>query len=163
MNEYSIGVLDDGINGFLDHWVQRHAGLESGAFALSCFPAFLMVIPAWAKICKNSNEFAKIQVNPTKSNQIRPLFLFQLLTPKFWLSLCSFRFRWHVPAWRFRVSAARVFDAGARRTTAGATVLPKTKMGPWCRSSTVTLVKNMKITKRTQFKNRTTRHPSPRG
>jgi len=32
-------------------------------------------------------------------------------------------------AWRFRVSAARVFDAGARRTTAGAAVLPKTKMG----------------------------------
>ena len=31
--------------------------------------------------------------------------------------------------WRFRVSAARVFDAGARRTTAGAAVLPKTKMG----------------------------------
>ncbi len=25
---------------------------------------------------------------------------------------------------------ARVFDAGARRTTAGAAVLPKTKMGP---------------------------------
>jgi len=50
--------------------------------------------------------------------------------------------------WRFRGSAARVFDAGdstlltagARRTTAGAAVLPKTKMGPWCRSSTVTLV-----------------------
>ena len=74
MNEYSIGVLDDGINGFLDKWVQRHAGLESGAFALSCLLAFLMVIPAWAKICKNSNEFAKIQVNPTKSNQIQPLF-----------------------------------------------------------------------------------------
>jgi hypothetical protein len=88
MNEYSIGVLDDGINGFLDKWVQRHAGLESGAFALSCLLAFLMVIPAWAKICKksnefakiqanrakNSNEFAKIQVNPTKSNQIKPLF-----------------------------------------------------------------------------------------
>jgi hypothetical protein len=69
MNEYSIGVLDDGINGFLNKWVQRHAGLESGAFALSCLLAFLMVIPAWAKICKNSNEFAKIQVNPTKSNQ----------------------------------------------------------------------------------------------
>ena len=32
-------------------------------------------------------------------------------------------------AWRFRVSTARVFDAGARRTTAGAAVLPKTKMG----------------------------------
>jgi hypothetical protein len=31
--------------------------------------------------------------------------------------------------WRFRVSTARVFDAGARRTTAGAAVLPKTKMG----------------------------------
>ena len=74
MNEYSIGVLDDGINGFLDHWVQRHAGLESGAFALSCLLAFLMVIPAWAKICKKPNEIAKIQVNPTKSNQIQPLF-----------------------------------------------------------------------------------------
>jgi hypothetical protein len=47
---------------------------ESGAFDLSCLFAFLMVIPAWAKIRKKPNEFAKIQVNPTKSNQIRPLF-----------------------------------------------------------------------------------------
>jgi hypothetical protein len=31
------------------------------------------------------------------------------------------------------------------------------KIGSWCRSSTVTLVKNMKITKRTQFKNRAIR------
>jgi len=54
---------------------------ESGAFALSYLLAFLMVIPAYAKICKKPNEFAKIQVNPTKSNQIQPLFLFQLLTP----------------------------------------------------------------------------------
>src|ERR1700733_1573739 len=29
------------------------------------------------KICKKPNEFAKIQVNPTKSNQIRPLFLWE--------------------------------------------------------------------------------------
>ena len=42
-----------------------------------------MVIPAWVKICEKPNEFAKIQVNPTKSDQIKPLFLFQLLTPKF--------------------------------------------------------------------------------
>jgi len=46
--------------------------LESGAFALSCLLAFLMVIPAHAKICEKSskkpNEFAKIQVNPTKSD-----------------------------------------------------------------------------------------------
>ena len=28
----------------------------------------MIVIPAWAKICENPNEFAKIQVNPTKSN-----------------------------------------------------------------------------------------------
>ena len=27
-----------------------------------------MVIPAWVKICEKPNEFAKIQVNPTKSN-----------------------------------------------------------------------------------------------
>ena len=81
MNEYLVGVLDDGINGFLDKWVQRHAGLESGAFALSCLLAFLMVIPAWAKICN-----LRIRKNPSKSDQIRPnqtSFLFQLLTPKF--------------------------------------------------------------------------------
>ena len=30
---------------------------------------------------------------------------------------------------------SRVFDAGARRTTAGAAVLPNTKLGPWGRSS----------------------------
>jgi transposase-like protein len=30
--------------------IDRHAGLESGAFALSCLLAFLMVIPACAKI-----------------------------------------------------------------------------------------------------------------
>jgi hypothetical protein len=41
---------------------------ESGAFALSYLLAFLMVIPAYAKICEKPNEFAKIQVNPTKSN-----------------------------------------------------------------------------------------------
>jgi hypothetical protein len=54
MNEYLVDVLDDGINGFLDKWVQRHAGLESGAFALSCLLAFLMVIPAGAKNPMNS-------------------------------------------------------------------------------------------------------------
>jgi hypothetical protein len=42
--------------------------LESGAFALSCLLAFLMVIPAWVKTREKPNEFAKIQVNPTKSN-----------------------------------------------------------------------------------------------
>ena len=63
MNEYSIGVLDDGINGFLDKWVlgadhrlvsiiDRHAGLESGAFAFSCLLAFLMVSPARARTIK---------------------------------------------------------------------------------------------------------------
>jgi hypothetical protein len=26
MKEHLTGALDDGINGFLDHWVQRHAG-----------------------------------------------------------------------------------------------------------------------------------------
>ena len=60
MKEYSIGVLDDEINGFLDHWVQRDASgagsLESGAFALSCLFAFLMVIPARAKICKSAKN-----------------------------------------------------------------------------------------------------------
>jgi hypothetical protein len=53
MKEYLTGALDDGINGFWDNWVQRHAGgagsLESGAFALSCLFAFLMVILARAK------------------------------------------------------------------------------------------------------------------
>ena len=57
MKEYLTGALDDGINGFWDHWVQRHTGgawsLESGAFALSCLLDFLMVIPARAKICSN--------------------------------------------------------------------------------------------------------------
>jgi hypothetical protein len=84
MNEYSMGVLDDGINGFLDHWVQRHAGLESGDFALSCLLAFLMVIPAprlssgqalppvWRrggsrKSCEKPNEIAKFQGNCAKS------------------------------------------------------------------------------------------------
>ena len=67
MNEYLVGVLDDGINGFLDKWVlgadhrlvsiiDRHAGLESGAFALSCLLAFLMVIPAGAKTPMNSTK-----------------------------------------------------------------------------------------------------------
>ena len=42
--------MDDWISGFLDKWIQRHAGLESGAFALSCLLAFLMVIPACAKV-----------------------------------------------------------------------------------------------------------------
>jgi hypothetical protein len=87
MKEYLIGVLgeDDGINGFLDKWVpvsiiDRHAGLESGAFALSCLLAFLMVIPAprlrsgqslpppfggggSRKLCEKPNEFDKIKVN----------------------------------------------------------------------------------------------------
>ena len=94
MQEHLTDVLNGGINGFLDKWVPgadhrlmsiigRHAGLESDAFARSCLLAFLMVIPAWVKICEKPNEFAKIQVNPTKSDQIKPLFLFQLLTPKF--------------------------------------------------------------------------------
>jgi hypothetical protein len=52
------------------------------------FPAFLL--SSWSfrpvrETIKKPNEFAKIQVNPTKSDQIKPLFLFQLLTPKFWL------------------------------------------------------------------------------
>jgi hypothetical protein len=40
MQKYLTGALDDGINGLLDNWVQRHAGLELGAFALSCLPYF---------------------------------------------------------------------------------------------------------------------------
>jgi len=102
MKEHLTDALDDGINGFLDNWVHgvdhrpsRWSRVmktyivifggawswESGAFALSYLLAFLMVIPAYAKICEKPNEFAKIQVNPTKSNQIQPHFLFQLLTP----------------------------------------------------------------------------------
>jgi hypothetical protein len=44
MKEYLTGALDDGINGFWDNWVQRHAGgawsLESALlpFPASCFP-----------------------------------------------------------------------------------------------------------------------------
>src|SRR6202021_2683575 len=90
----------------------------------------------------------QIRKNPSKSDQIRlnqtSFFIPVMLTPESWLSLCSFRFRLHVPAWRFCVSAARVFAAGARRTTAGAAVLPNTKTGPWCRSLTVTLAKTQK-------------------
>jgi hypothetical protein len=44
MQKYLTGVLDDGINGFEDKGVQHHADLESGAFALSCLLAFLIVI-----------------------------------------------------------------------------------------------------------------------
>jgi hypothetical protein len=153
MNEYSIGVLDDGINGFLDHWVlvsiiDRHAGgagsLESGAFALSCLLAFLMVIPAWAKICKNSNEFAKIQVNPTKSNQIQPLFFPWAglgFPPKSGL-------RRHVASFQSAVVPAH------------STAAPHRGRHP-IRLSTKNSQPSTKakITKRTQFKNRTTRHP----
>jgi hypothetical protein len=81
MKEHLTDALDGGINGSMASIIDCHAGLESGAFAFSCLLAFLMVISDCAKICKKPNEFAKIQVNPTKSNQIQPLFLFQLLTP----------------------------------------------------------------------------------
>jgi hypothetical protein len=65
MKEYLTGALADGINGFWDHWVQRHAGLESGAFALSCLLAFLMVIPAGARKAPKSGQIRK---NQGKSN-----------------------------------------------------------------------------------------------
>jgi hypothetical protein len=65
---WMMGSMDFWINGSLVPIIDRHAGLESGAFALSCLLAFLMVIPAWVKICGKPNEFAKIQVNPTKSD-----------------------------------------------------------------------------------------------
>ena len=72
MKEHLTDVLNGGINGFLDKWVPsadhrlvsiigRHAGLESGAFALSCLLAFLMVIPAWVK------KSAKNPMNSRKS------------------------------------------------------------------------------------------------
>ena len=69
-----MGSMDFWIIGATASIIDRHAGLESGAFARSCLLAFLMVIPAWVKICEKPNEFAKIQVNPTKSDQIKPLF-----------------------------------------------------------------------------------------
>jgi len=67
MKEHLTDVLNGGINGFLDKWVpgadhrlvsiiDRHAGLESGAFARSCLLAFLMVIPASAKSPMNSRK-----------------------------------------------------------------------------------------------------------
>ena len=51
-----------------------------------------MVIPAWVKICEKPNEFTKIQVNPTKSDQIKPLFFIptsnsQILASEQWGSL----------------------------------------------------------------------------
>ena len=86
MKEYLIGVLgeDDGINGFLDKWVllsiiDRHAGLPFPAFLLSLWsfrpldPALGRPFPPFGgggsrKLCEKPNEFAKIQVNPTKSD-----------------------------------------------------------------------------------------------
>jgi hypothetical protein len=85
------------------------------------------------KPSKNPNEFAKIQVNPTKSDQIKPLFLFQLLTPKFWL-----------------LNSGGT-DREDSRPTKGAARF---------RGNSLILSK-VKITKRTQFKNRPTRHPRP--
>jgi hypothetical protein len=46
-------------NGSMVSIIDRHAGLEAGAFARSCLLAFLMVIPACAKICKKPKKFAK--------------------------------------------------------------------------------------------------------
>jgi hypothetical protein len=45
MQKYLTGASDDGTNGLWDNGVQRHAGLESGAFDLFCLLAFLMVTP----------------------------------------------------------------------------------------------------------------------
>ncbi|MGA2869993.1 MAG: hypothetical protein ABSF34_12650 [Verrucomicrobiota bacterium] len=65
MKEHLTGALDDWLNGFWDKWVQRHAGLEPGALALSCLPVFLIVIPAGARKARKSGQ---IKVNHTKSN-----------------------------------------------------------------------------------------------
>jgi hypothetical protein len=46
--------------------------LESGAFALSCLVAFLMVIPAGAKKPQIQAKSHQITPNQTKSNQITP-------------------------------------------------------------------------------------------
>ena len=80
MKEYLIGVLgeDDGINGFLDQWVQRHAGLPFPAFLLSLWsfrpldPALGRPFPPFGgggsrKLCKKPNEFDKIMVNRAKN------------------------------------------------------------------------------------------------
>jgi hypothetical protein len=94
-------------------------------------PKFWLLAPDLSEFKVNqASKPQQIRENQSKSNLFFLSSHADSLTPKFWPSLCSFRFRLHVPAWRFRVSAARVFDAGARRTTAGAAVLPKTKMGP---------------------------------
>jgi hypothetical protein len=130
MKEYLIGVLgeDDGINGFLDQWVQRHAGLPFPAFLLSLWP-FRPLDPALGrpfppfggggsrKLCEKPNEFAKIQVNPTKSD----LFFYgsRAKHAKEDLWLCD-----------------------------SATLWP-----------TAPFFTKVKITKRTQFKNRTICHP----
>jgi len=51
-----MGSMDFWINGSKVSIIDRHAGLESGAFALSCLLAFLMVIPAGAKNPMNSRK-----------------------------------------------------------------------------------------------------------
>jgi len=55
---WMMGSMDFWINGSMVSIIDRHAGLESGAFARSCLLAFLMVIPAWAKTCKKPNEIS---------------------------------------------------------------------------------------------------------
>jgi hypothetical protein len=76
MKEYLIGVLgeDDGINGFLDQWVQRDAGPncegQGGVWnqvqVLLPFPAFLLSLWSFRPVRekpRNPNEFDKIKVN----------------------------------------------------------------------------------------------------
>jgi hypothetical protein len=66
---WMMGSMDFWINGSMVSIIDRHAGLEAGAFARSCLLAFLMVIPACAKICKKPKKFAKIQVNQASKPQ----------------------------------------------------------------------------------------------
>jgi len=65
MKEHSstIELWTHGAWGFPEAWY-----LELGTFAPFCLLAFLIVIPACAIKAQKTNEFEKIQVNPTKSN-----------------------------------------------------------------------------------------------
>jgi hypothetical protein len=70
MKEYLTGALDNGINGFLDNWVQRHAGLvgQTCRFApikkLPCLP----MLPS-----KNPHE-----PNPFRKTTRHSLFLIRV-------------------------------------------------------------------------------------
>ena len=149
MKEYLIGVLgeDDGINGFLDQWVllsiiDRHAGLPYPAFLLSLWsfrpldPALGRPFPPFGgggsrKLCEKPNEFDKIMMNRAKNpNEFAKI--------------------------QVNPTKSDLFFYGSRAKHA--------KEDLWlCDSATLwptaPFFTKVKITKRTQFKNRTIRHP----